>query len=202
MSGGDKQMFVIEEYRVFLENKTGFSKGKINRICYAAESLLNDFTKLLLMLIVGLCTGKVLLFVSIFLPYSVLRPFLGGLHSNSYWKCLFSAVALQLVAMSIVLFTSFGGPYTIIYAIFICIIGISNGPVSSPKKKRLNKKNKEKKKRIAMIIHIAIAVLYFVCGIEEVRNGLLAGLYLVHGQIIYLLGKEKIENGRSADCLR
>ena len=43
--------------------------------------------------------------------------------------------------MSIVLFTSFGGPYTIIYAIFICIIGISNGPVSSPKKKRLNKKN-------------------------------------------------------------
>lgn len=94
-----KQMFVVEEYRVFLENKTGFSKRKINRICYAAESLLNDFTKLLLMLIVGLCTGKVLLFVSIFLPYSVLRPFLGGLHSNS------------------------------------------NGPVSSPKKKRLNKKN-------------------------------------------------------------
>ena len=192
--GGVEQgehMYAIKRYKEFLIKKTGFSTAKINRICYAAESIINDISKLMLLLIIGFVTGKIELFVSVLLTYTVLRPLLGGMHKESYWGCFFSTGSLILLAMAIILFTPFGGWYTVIYTGFICSIGISLGPVGSSKKKKITQESRNRKR--AIVIHIVIVILYILSGEEEIRNGLLAGLWLEHGQIIILSIKNKKE---------
>lgn len=177
-------MFAIKRYKEFLIKKTAFSTAKVNRICYAAESIINDATKLFLLITIGFCIRKIDLFVSILLTYTILRPFLGGMHKETYWGCFFSMLGLLLMATSIVLFTPFGGNYTVIYTCFLCIIGINVGPVCSPKRRKMTEEGRKQKKRIAMVIHIAIALLYILCREEVIRDGFLAGLWLVHSQVI------------------
>ena len=93
--------------------------------------------------------------------------------------------------MSIVLFTAFGGVYTVIYSMFLCAVGITTGPVDSPRKRKIRAADRKQNQMIALIIHIGIGVLYMLCRKEEIRDGLLAGLWLEHGQIIYLSFKTK-----------
>ena len=71
-------MYATERYRSFLRERSTFSEGKINRICYAVESIINDITKMIMLIVIGWCTGKIGLFISILMTYTVLRPFLGG----------------------------------------------------------------------------------------------------------------------------
>lgn len=179
-------MCLIERYRAYLKHRSNFSEGKINRICYSAESIINDLSKVLILILIGWCIGKRSLFTSILFTYTLLRPFLGGVHKDTYWKCFFSTLGFLLLGTFIVMFTSFGGVYTAIYTIFICAIGIATGPVPSPKKKRIKQSEKKKNQIIALIVHVGIGVIYLACGKEEIQDGLLAGLWLAHGQIIYL----------------
>lgn len=184
-------MCVIDRYRSFLNKNTDFSEAKIKRICYAVESIINDLTKLILVLIIGYFTGHIRAFVAVLLTYTVLRPFLGGLHRETYWGCFFSTLCLLLLAMVVVLYTSFGGIYTVIYTGFLSSAGIYLGPVGSPKKKQIVLESRNRKKAISVVIHIVILLMYILIRREEIRDGLLAGLWLTHGQIIYLSIKKQ-----------
>ena len=90
-------MYLLKRYRAYLKHSSSFSEGKINRICYAAESIINDLSKLLMLIVIGWCTGKIGLFMSILLTYTLLRPFLGGVHQDTYWKCFFSTLGFLLL---------------------------------------------------------------------------------------------------------
>ncbi len=50
-------MYVIEKYRAYLKTKSDFSDFKIERICYAAESIFNDVTKIVMLFLIGYFIG-------------------------------------------------------------------------------------------------------------------------------------------------
>ena len=76
--------------------------------------------------------------------------------------------------------------FGIVLTFFICAIGLTSGPIESAKKKRLNEESRKQKRKVALIIHMVIAVVYMLVQMEEIRKGILAGLFLEHSQIIYL----------------
>ena len=55
----------------------------------------------------------------------------------------------------------------------------------------MDESTRQRKRKMAAGIHIALLVIIILCKKEEMRDGILAGLWLVHGQIIYLT----IKNG-------
>ncbi len=191
MCGGGEQLFLTEEYRSFLKEKSSFSEAKINRICYTVESILNDITKLGMLIGFGSLMGKVELTASLILTYVSLRAVLGGAHMKTYWGCFFSMLYLLISAMIVCQYSTFGGAYTVVYTLFLSMIGIRLGPISSPRKKKMDESTRQRKRKIAAGIHIALLVIIMLCKKEEMRDGILAGLWLVHGQIIYLT----IKNG-------
>ena len=191
LSGGGEQLFLTERYRSFLKEKSRFSDEKINRICYAVESILNDITKIGMLIGIGSLMGKVELAASLILTYVSLRVVLGGAHMKTYWGCFLSMLYQLIIAMIICLYFPFGGTYTIIYTFFLSMIGIRLGPIRSPRKKKMDESTRQRKRKMAAGIHIALLVIIILCKKEEIRDGILAGLWLVHGQIIYLT----IKNG-------
>ena len=111
MRGGGKQLFLTEEYRSCLKEKSSFSEAKINRICYTVESILNDITKLGMLIGFGSLMGKVELTASLILTYVSLRAVLGGAHMKTYWGCFFSMLYQLISAMIVCQYSTFGGAY-------------------------------------------------------------------------------------------
>ena len=83
-------MSIIDKYVGVLESSRRFNEEQLSRIQYAAESIFNDITKILIYIFLSVIFRKTAFVVGFLLSMLSLRPVLGGIHRRTYWGCFFT----------------------------------------------------------------------------------------------------------------
>ena len=135
-----------------------------------------------------------------------LRPALGGIHCRTYWGCFFYSLGMMGIGLLINQIVRDYNGLNEAVAIGMCIIGTITGPVISKYKRTQTEEDKKRKRIAAVCIQALLLVIYMIFRKGEFGIGLLIGLIMEHGQIIYLDIKSKVRrkqsNGRVHNHIR
>ncbi len=147
---------------------------------------MNDFSKILLYLLIGWMVNKVYLVLGFLTVMITLRPVIGGLHRKTYWGCFFYTLVMLVIAFLISKLSVIYLVYVEYFSLAICLAGTVLSPVVSPKKRPQSKAERVRKRIIALFIQSLLLILYMINRREVYGDGLLAGLIIEHGQITYI----------------
>lgn len=190
MGGGEKTS-IIDKYVGVLESSRRFNQEQLSRIQYAAESIFNDITKILLYILLSVIFRKTAFVVGFLLSMLSLRPALGGIHRRTYWGCFFYSLGMMGIGFLInQIVRDYNGLNEAI-AIGMCIIGTIMGPAISKYKRNQTEEDKKRKRIAAILIQALLFVIYMIFRKGEFGIGLLIGLIMEHGQVVFLGIKSK-----------
>jgi accessory gene regulator B len=144
------------------------------KICFGIESILSFIIKIILSLVVFISFGVLDLALISMISSSILRYSSGGVHCNTFLKCLiFSSILFSAIALFSKLIIMPNKVYVII-SIILLIILLYKSPVHTKEKPLKNPKNKYKIKLISFVILLLYLISPLIFDVEnEIKNVLL-----------------------------
>lgn len=182
----------IKEWISFYRESGIFDEDQLQLISYAVKSIINDVSKLMILLSIAVLTDTVILFFVVLIPFVTVRMFLGGIHMKSYWKCFGVTVGIMFSIM----FFSFcckNNTFILLGLSVISMIGMTIvGPRVSMKKRVMS----ERRRNTFRTVGVMLEMIYIMIALMGIKNPMYqAGIYLTllisNMQILILARKEK-----------
>ena len=120
----------------FLKASNRFTEEQLSRIHYAAASIANDVTKIILYLFLGYICHKTRFVLGFLVAMLALRPLIGGIHCQTYWGCFLFSLGLIIVGLVI---NENGKDHIVLIEILNTMLffqAIKLGPAVSPVKRK------------------------------------------------------------------
>lgn len=169
-----------------------FDEEQLQLISYAAKSIVNDISKLMILLSIAVLADTVILFLVVLIPFVTVRMLLGGIHMKSYWQCLIVTGGTLFGIMSISVLCA-NSILELLWGSVISILGIAYvGPQVSSRKRILTKKRREVFRKSGLMLEFFL--LFFTIGgiqNEMYQAGILLTLLISNVQILILYRKER-----------
>lgn len=149
---------------------------------YAVYSVLFSLIPLILVFIIGSFLGMAIEGILFLLPFLLIRKFSGGFHLKSSVVCFVSSISVLTIFLLIIrelISRQSIFPFSL-FVIGAVILLICLSPIDS-EERRLSIKERVVFKKIAVVLSVMIAILYFifsVCNLLSIAIPLGAGLIL------------------------
>lgn len=135
---------------------------EVLKVQFGLECLLNDFSKVIIFLIISLIFGYACNFLLLMSTFFIMRYFAGGYHSDTYIKCFI----LSLTMSCMIIFLGITFPLSNIFIILlsaICIILIYiYAPADHPNKPIISEQHRIRKKYSSIVAFIFICLIAFL----------------------------------------
>lgn len=188
--GGGKIKWLISIYR-----ESGiFDEDQIQLIGYATKSIVNDISKLIILLSVAVLTDTVELFLVVTIPFVSVRTFTGGIHMKTYRGCLCATAVLIFGGM---ILAFWGRAYTDMLMFFL-LISLGGYMFIGPKVSSQKMKMTAKRKKNISLMSILLEIMYILIAIFCFQNPVYqAGIYialLINNMQVLILHRKEREN--------
>ncbi len=90
---------LIDKLHNYFKNEFELREVESIKLRYAMEAIINDLSKLLILLAIFALIGKPMELIYSFFTLSMLRPYTGGIHFKTYKGCLAFSVVFFIVAI-------------------------------------------------------------------------------------------------------
>lgn len=139
------------------------AKEDIEKINYILIVILDEFTKLLILFILFLLTGKLNLFLYSLFILSTIRIFSGGTHFNNSISCLIFSICFFILAVFIFPLLSLTRVHYIILSAASLIIIALRSPMPSPMRPIKNMKRRYYLKILSILFTLIwLYILFFI----------------------------------------
>ena len=169
-----------------------FDEEQLELISYAAKSIVNDISKLMILFGFAVFTDTVVLFLMVMVPFITVRIFCGGIHMKTYWGCFLATMGMIVLGMI--------GAYgckeyvDLLKVISGCsiLILVGCGPQVSNNKRMMTEKRRRLFERIGVVIQIVFIVSSCILPIKSIyQAGVLIALLINNLQILILYSRKE-----------
>ncbi len=175
-----------------IQNSYQFSNREMAQMDYTLKVVFYEVSKLAFFILFFLCIGKFSEYIVCFISLLPLRWLSGGLHLQHFWSCfLFSLFFFCLIILGLSHFEI--PPQLQIILLILCNFCLyAIGPVTSPKRKIMPKKQYHLMRILSSFILLIYTILYFVLENVPHRNIIFWSIIL---QIIQLFCARLVRKG-------
>ncbi len=150
---------------VYLEQKIGDSKNRTEldaaKMTYGLEIILNNFMKLLIIMLIGACMGVFLETFCVFLGFGILRMYAGGVHCDTNKMCWISSIIVCVGNAYLAQYSLVSEVCGIVIAV-VCVIIIELYAPSGTRVNPIKECDRSIRKRNSLVIVLVYAFIAII----------------------------------------
>ncbi|SHI07075.1 accessory gene regulator B family protein [Clostridium grantii] len=133
-----------------------YRETEIEQMIYSLTALLNNFTKLILLLVIFLFLGNLKEFIFAFILSTVLRVISGGFHLKHYWTCFLFSLFYYISLLELY-YLQVSNITMLLLVIIFSIILICLTPIACKQREAIRKTDK----KICKLLALCLVLLYY-----------------------------------------
>lgn len=153
-----------------------YDDEKIEVIMYGLEGLYLTFTKLVVILGLGLILGKITKILMLLLFYNIIRFSAFGLHANKSYQCLIMSLTLFVGGVYVCDYIYIPLIIKVILSILSIVLISLYAPADTEKRPLINRRKRIRCKIISIISSLIYTILIIKYNNDIISNYLLVGL--------------------------